>query len=1017
MADNVDFFSLPMGANPDKDTVVGFDELDRPRYRTAMGTEYTIETQAPQESQYESEPGTFDRVKEVGSDIVTGAIEGTKAALTAPGRAARGESVTYGDAFGTAGIATLGASTVTKPAGALSAGAARTKKKSEINPLFKPLDRPGRNLVTFYSPLLSSLNELQFGKGGKSGQDIMAYLNKRAPNVSRGEVDFSRIDLDPKKKYTKDEVLDNLQYSLEGTRANFIPRDRARWEDTQIPGNYSDKVEDYFEITLDTEDLPKDILTHHDDFTIGHSRATVHRSRKDNGEAYIVLNEIQSDALQNVGKTLKHDEMDPMGHVEDFIDGLDWELDFGVSDKTKSILEFVSEEANRPTFDRKELMEFYRENFGVEPQGRDILVVHKDAIRRSLKETDNEIDLEAIGIDDDIEDLLEGVVTSKDPKRSYEKSDLPIRSNTEYVRNLLIANIARAKEMGIETLVIPNIKELARLRAEDFGGSTEAAERALKPTYVDAVRKAVNTLNNEYGGRIGVGKKGLDYKDLTKPDGIRTTVGTALDISNFEFDPRNQAVRFAEGGQVTSLEDQMGQFEEGGIVDDGMEVEPVTGNEIPPGSLAKEVRDDIPAQLSEGEYVVPADVVRYFGVKFFEDLRDTAKGGLSDMEMDGRIGGTPVDSNGIPQESDELSEEEMRMLEEVLAQDSSPAPAMGMNMGGLATPTFSYQSSSRYPTVGAYGRGSGGASGGMEARKYINPTTGKIRSFQFLNGMPISFIPPEFVPYTPGAEQEAAAQTTQTQTQGTGVAMGNVDDRGQDDGPGTDRQGGGTTSGRDQGPPQYGIGTTASTIAGGVAGLAGFGLMGAAGGARSGKLAGEFNDARNSLVDATLANDTDAIEKAKKDIEKSFDRMNNAARMSVFGEGKSWEDAVKGVENDINDYYTTLEELTPPGMRFDRTSLSYKVDDSSNDVYGDRIGTGDRGTPIYSPNENTVVPVQKPDRDGGSDDGGGNSGSLGDSVAEAFGFDDWGDMFDGGGRGASRDDSDDSDNDSNGPDK
>ena len=39
-------------------------------------------------------------------------------------------------------------------------------------------------------------------------------------------------------------------------------------------------------------------------------------------------------------------------------------------------------------------------------------------------------------------------------------------------------------------------------------------------------------------------------------------------------------------------------------------------------SMAEEVRDDIPAQLSDGEYVVPADVVRYYGVKFFEDLRD-----------------------------------------------------------------------------------------------------------------------------------------------------------------------------------------------------------------------------------------------------------------------------------------------------------------------------------------------------------------------------------------------------------
>jgi hypothetical protein len=75
---------------------------------------------------------------------------------------------------------------------------------------------------------------------------------------------------------------------------------------------------------------------------------------------------------------------------------------------------------------------------------------------------------------------------------------------------------------------------------------------------------------------------------------------------------------------------QMAFMEEGGLTDDGTTMDPVSGNEVPPGSMAEEVRDDIPAQLSEGEYVVPADVVRFYGVKFFEDLRMEAKRGLMD---------------------------------------------------------------------------------------------------------------------------------------------------------------------------------------------------------------------------------------------------------------------------------------------------------------------------------------------------------------------------------------------------
>ena len=68
-------------------------------------------------------------------------------------------------------------------------------------------------------------------------------------------------------------------------------------------------------------------------------------------------------------------------------------------------------------------------------------------------------------------------------------------------------------------------------------------------------------------------------------------------------------------------------------------IDPVSGNEIPPGSTAKNVRDDIDAKLSEGEYVIPADAVKYYGVAYFEKLIGKAKDGLKDMEDNGRIGG------------------------------------------------------------------------------------------------------------------------------------------------------------------------------------------------------------------------------------------------------------------------------------------------------------------------------------------------------------------------------------------
>lgn len=103
-------------------------------------------------------------------------------------------------------------------------------------------------------------------------------------------------------------------------------------------------------------------------------------------------------------------------------------------------------------------------------------------------------------------------------------------------------------------------------------------------------------------------------------------------------------------------------------------VDPVSGNDVPPGSLPVEVRDDIDAKLSEGEYVVPADVVRFFGVKLFEDLRMEAKRGLAAMDEDGRIGGEPVPEE-VFNDDEVVTDEDLEKLKGMLT--------TGMADGGL----------------------------------------------------------------------------------------------------------------------------------------------------------------------------------------------------------------------------------------------------------------------------------------------------------------------------------------------
>jgi hypothetical protein len=169
------------------------------------------------------------------------------------------------------------------------------------------------------------------------------------------------------------------------------------------------------------------------------------------------------------------------------------------------------------------------------------------------------------------------------------------------------------------------------------------------------------------------------------------------------------------------------------------QVDPVSGNEVPPGSLPEEVRDDIPAMLSEGEYVVPADVLRYYGMKFFEDLREQAKIGMAEMEANGRIGGEPVEVEGDSGISDE--EVAAMILQDLSRTQTGAAQGglMGFQEGGLSFPEYIKQ-----PDLSQFGY-TGLGFGGLEYRVYVNDQGMKI-TIPFFNGQPMAMIPPGYAP-------------------------------------------------------------------------------------------------------------------------------------------------------------------------------------------------------------------------------------------------------------------------------
>ena len=137
-------------------------------------------------------------------------------------------------------------------------------------------------------------------------------------------------------------------------------------------------------------------------------------------------------------------------------------------------------------------------------------------------------------------------------------------------------------------------------------------------------------------------QKEMGVVDLPYRDEVEAILGKKFAKGGIVMDDylvgkiMDEPQNFAEGGMPVAK--QMELFDEGGLMQEGGTVDPISGNDVPVGSTKEEVRDDIPAQLSEGEFVMPADVVRYHGLDKMMALRDEAKMGLQRMEDMGQMG-------------------------------------------------------------------------------------------------------------------------------------------------------------------------------------------------------------------------------------------------------------------------------------------------------------------------------------------------------------------------------------------
>ena len=580
---------------------------------------------------------------------------------------------------------------------------------------------------TFRSPIPDIANTVTIPKNGLRGADFLKELD-RNPDVRNSEVAALDLEIEPTKRYTREELVAITNAHTYDTKATINRGTTAKYETTQrqvgrtgLLDNTIQEVE-YAEIIINaTRDenvkagfkLPN-LGSHFGQQNMAHSRVSIVEDIITR-ERSVLVEEVQTDMLQHgyvkpsppitKSQFLQDRKKETLKNIEELLI-----VDYSMQNKPVNVdirgfkprqkemfsdlLDYLAAVSDTPrkglspieyAEKMKELSATYLEAFNVPTANTGGVIGAPMATfpepdlngiaQRLIKKPKSEWDADDITM---YRRLVMDIDVKISNVRSYSREyavvgkgvgSPPIKKIEEATRLSLLSAMSYAADNGVSKITIPNIERIVQKR---FTPGSKQYDEAIKPgsgfhnTYVKSVDKFIKELQSNFGGNsISVSKIELPYKKGQRSglNMVNPTTGTKLsnEATVIDFSALIEQgydltkPRFAKGGVVTNTEKQMNNlFAEGGIKDDGMNVDPVSGNEVPSGSMATEVRDDIDAKLSEGEYVVPADVVRYFGVAFFEKLRSKAKEGLSGMESDGRIGGEPVEDDALPFDVSEL---------------------------------------------------------------------------------------------------------------------------------------------------------------------------------------------------------------------------------------------------------------------------------------------------------------------------------------------------------------------------
>ena len=461
-------------------------------------------------------------------------------------------------------------------------------------------------VAEFYSPLESAIQEAPISKKGTKGQNIEAFVRKRAPKVSQGELDFRQFGLEPEEKYTKDVI--SGAFELDPLKIQALKKG-SKYRSMQRQTDLEDLDIGYQEIGIDVIQKDLGLMTHHGPSTLAHARYSYRQEqtpsykdaeklsniRFDEDADYLLIEELQSDVIQkmvdNPEKTKAESIQKYRKQFESDIDDIAFNREFAQPGNLFEEFEDYVFDKYIPIMTDKKLTEVEKSE-----KLKKILGENAPDTANKFYDVTSPLTLrmyfdvlaaKKLNVFDfpDRSDVLQSIVSGageviNNSRMATSKKDTPLPKLTDSVRVLLQSIIADAKANNVDEIVLPPIEKLAEKR---FSKGSKEYESAIKKgsgfynTYVTAFDKALKQLKDELGDQIKIGKKDLtyapdevvSYRDQLMADRFprgdlarrvkeaksrakkpKILQGKSLNIKDLKLDPKKQKLRFNQGGLV-----------------------------------------------------------------------------------------------------------------------------------------------------------------------------------------------------------------------------------------------------------------------------------------------------------------------------------------------------------------------------------------------------------------------------------------------------------------------------------